>query len=353
MIPYKNTATRFSNIGAKASATSLTGAQIRAKASGYESEISSLQKGERNSNFAEMVMRLESKILAEPLEVRYSISNIKTLSSLLSEAGRIKSTPTTATSTTTTTTTTTQTTGGGPTVQPTTKPKAPFDISTLWFSVILFNIPTVIFLFLAFTFQGWFNVWLGFAILWFVCAICFTIVGVVVDDENPAPPDIEKGCMYVGVALPIIGMLVFFYCLFFAGMMSTAIFTFIGAVLGAFFMCCSAFENTTGVRVPAAISSFSLVIGFALGIFTLCLYFKAGWVTWIFGIIAILVLCIFGSMGIGYIDELKTYIAFLFIPSYILAIIAISGLDATFGIICLIVTVLTGILAAYLAKKKS
>ena len=349
MIPYKNTSARFSNIGRSVGGTTLTGSQIRAKASGYESEISSLQKGERNQNWIDALGRLESRIFAEPIEVRCSVSNIKTLSSLLSEAGRIKNTPTT--STPTTKTSSTQTTGGGPTAQTSTKTKEPFDISTLWVSVILFNIPTVIFLFLAFTFQGWFNVWLGFAILWFICATCFIIVGIVVDDESPAPPDIVKVCTKIGVALPIIGMLVFFYCLFFGGMLSTAILTFIGVVLGAFFMCCSAYENATGVRVPAAISSFSLVISFALGIFTLCLYFNAGWVTWIFGIIAILVLCIFGSMGIGYIDELKTYIAFLFIPSFILAIIAISGLNATFGIICLVVTVLTSILAVYLAKK--
>ncbi len=201
VIPYKNTATRFSNIGAKASATSLTGAQIRAKASGYESEISALQRGERNQGWVDTLKRLESRIFAEPLEVRYSISNIKTLSSLLSEAGRIKSTPTSTPKASTTTTTTTSTqTGGGPTTESSTKPKAPFDISTLWFSVILFNIPTVIFLFLAFTFQGWFNVWLGFAILWFVCAICFTIVGVVVDDENPAPPILKK-CVCMSVLL--------------------------------------------------------------------------------------------------------------------------------------------------------
>lgn len=208
MIPNKDGSSRFSGIGNRARGIALTGSQIRTAANGYQNEISALKNGTRSLAWADSVKKLEKRISAEPLEVRYAIANLSVLSSLSTEAGRIKRNPTAYTTTTTTTTTPRPTPPPQPrpTPRPTTtltpppstptqtqnKPKAPFDMSTVWVSLILFNIPTAIFVFLAFTFTGWFNVWLGIAILWFIVAVGFTIVGIIVDNESPAPPEVEK-----------------------------------------------------------------------------------------------------------------------------------------------------------------
>ena len=378
MIPNKDTSGRFSGIGARARGTALTGSQIRTKANGYQTEISSLQNGSRTIDWADSVKKLEKKISAEPLEVRYAIANLGVLTSLSTEAGRIKRNARTTTTTprptptprptytpppqprpaprpTNTPTprpTQTQNNSGDPTVRPTNKPQDPFDMSTVWFSAILFNIPTAILLFLAFTFPGWFNVWLGLAILWLIAATSFTIIGIVVDDKSPPPPSVEKVAVAIGIALPIAGFVVSMWCLFVSGMYATAIFGWIGAVLGAFFMSCSSGGNTSKASMPSFYGSMTLIVIFAIGIFALCYALKAGWATWIFGIVALLVHCVFGPIGIEYIKSDKTYIPFFYIPTYIAMIFAVADGNETAYLFAAGFGLLAIILSVVLAKKK-
>lgn len=368
MIPNKDGSSRFSGIGNRARGIALTGSQIRTTANGYQGEISALKNGARSLAWADSVKKLEKRISAEPLEVRYAITNLSVLSSLSTEAGRIKRNPTAYTTTTTTTTTPRPTPPpqpkptprptNTPTPPPSTptqtqnKPKDPFDISTVWVSLILFNIPTAIFVILAFTFTGWFNVWLGIAILWFIVAVGFTVVGIIVDNDSPAPPEVEKAFAVVGVVLPILGLLVSMYCLFVTAMYATAVFSWIGAVLGSFFMSCSAGGNTSRMSKPSFWGSMALVVIFAVGTFALCFVFEAGWATWIFGIIALLIHCVFGPIGIEYLRTDKTYIPFFYIPTYIALTVAIADGNETAYLVAAGLTAIAIIISLIIAKKK-
>ncbi len=391
MIPQKNASSRFDRLGADPRAAQTpTAAEARAKAKVIDSNILALSNAKRDESWCKSVEKVSKEVMAAPLPVRYYLTNGKILLSLVATFVSVRDAvdfdkeilalensstkniawaekvialnkrmpkPVVQKHLTRLTALTalveranaiiensraTQTSTPVPPPRPTPPPPPrpapqprpaprpahkPNNLGPLLVNLLAFNIPTAVFAILAYSFAGWQNVWMGFAIGWAIMGSCISLSTTMSNDS--ASNGSKTFAAYLGFALTLAGMIFFLYNFFFGDMLSTTIITWLGIILGGIFMAAVDPDLASdSVRTPATISSIALVLYFTFGIFSFCYSMQIDWLTWVLGILSILVLIIFGCVSLTYHNSDKAFIPFLFIPSYIFAIMGIAGSDS-------------------------
>ena len=367
MIPSKDTSRRFASMGGDVRAKGFGKATTEqlARAKSLESEITALDTSKRDTAWCDKVSALFGRISNEGLIIRYKIGNLARLCSMLLEASKIRATskpttdtpvasdngqqtktPTPPTRTTTTTTTTTpptriQTANGTRVLAPT------LNIPML----VGFNVPSFIFLALAFIFPGAFNIHLGIAMFWFLVSTAFCTLGS--DTKNYVPEHIGWIVNNLVMLVPLTSsvlMVIFYLC----SMPSTGIFTWIGTIGATLLLACQ--TGSGSIINGPKLGCNALHMSFTLGALLLCLYLQVGWVTWLFGILA-MIITVFMNLTSHFDDDYiseEWYVSFLYIPAFIFGILAVNnGNSSDFGTALICATIATLLNRLFLKKSGS
>jgi len=349
MIPSKDTSRRFVGLGtasAKVKRVTKPGAEALAKAKGLENEIAALDKAKRDAAWCNQVSGLNARVSKESFAVRFYIKNLSRLGAMMLElpgvraATRIDTTP----SPTPTQDQRTRTPLPRPTNRPRPTPTPPPPTPTPTpretyrgttelapipnFAMLAgFNVPTVIFAILAFLFRGAFNIWMGFAMLFFLAASSFVLLGS--DTREFVPKPLSRLLNTLPATVPFAStllMIIFYSC----DMPSTAIFTWIGTIAAAFLLSC---ENNASTDfkdreiTPMGLGLNAVHLSFTVGAICFCLYLDIGWLTWVLGIIAMLATVIFTIASADDNSDREWFVPFLYIPAFIFGINAIVNFD--------------------------